>query len=95
MRRARRVQTVFEQQIAAPWRVSSSVNWFVIDIDALETTLLFPTPSPFSLAASSDDTWDFTVNNQFQLPRDAELRLGFIYYGARDVPQGRARARPR
>jgi outer membrane receptor protein involved in Fe transport len=51
------IQTVFEQQIAAPWRVSGSVNWFVIDIEAIETTLLFPTPRPFSLAASRDDTW--------------------------------------
>ena len=87
------IQTVFEQEIAAPWRVSGSVNWFVIDIEALETTLLFPTPRPFSLAASRDDTWEFKVNNQFQLPGNAELRLGFIYYAARDVPQGRERSR--
>ena len=42
--------------------------------------LLFPTARPFSLAASSDDTWDFTINNQLQLPGAVELRLGYIYY---------------
>ncbi|MDH3205795.1 MAG: TonB-dependent receptor [Gemmatimonadota bacterium] len=87
------VQLVFDQDLAAPWHVSGSVNWFVNDIDALETTLLFPTPRPFSLAASKDDTWDFTLSNRFRLPGAAELRLGYIYYAARDVPQGRERAR--
>ena len=87
------VQALFEQEIAGPWQVSGSVNWFAIDIDALQTTLLFPTPRPFSLAASSAHTWDFTVNNHLRLPAAAELRVGFIHYAARDVPQGRQRAR--
>ena len=87
------VEVILEQQIAAPWRLSGSVNWFTNDIDALETELLFPTRRPFSLAASSDDTWDFSVNNQFQLPHAGELQLSYIYYAKRNVPQGRERAR--
>ena len=84
------IQTVFEQEIAAPWRVSGSVNWFVIDIEELATTLLFPTPRPFSLAASRDDTWDFTVNNQFQLPgkRGATARLHLLRSSRRAPGQG-------
>lgn len=82
-----------EQQISAPWRLSGSVNWFVNDIDALETELLFPTRRPFSLAASRDDTWNFTINNQVQLPREGELQLSYIYYAGRNVPQGRELAR--
>jgi hypothetical protein len=70
-----------------------SVNWFVVDIEGLKTTLLFPTPRPFSIAASRDDTWDVTANNQIALPQGGDLRLGFIYYAAREVPQGRERAR--
>jgi len=84
---------IAEQQIAGPWRVSGSINWFVNDIDPLETVLLFPTPRPFSLAASNDDTWDFTINHRIQLPRAAELQLSYIFYAARNVPQGRERAR--
>ena len=87
------LQVILEQDIVGPWRVSANVNWFIVDIDAFETTLLFPTARPFSLAASSDDTWDFTINNHVQLPGAGELRLGYIYYAARDVPQGRERAR--
>lgn len=87
------VQVVFEQEIADPWHLSGSVNWFIVDIDALETTLLFPTPRPFTLAASRDDTWDVSVSNRLQLPWSGEARVGFIYYAARDVPQGRQRAR--
>ena len=87
------LQVILEQDIVGPWQVSANVNWFIVDIDAFETTLLFPTARLFSLAASSDDTWDFTINNHVQLPGAGELRLGYIYYAARDVPQGRERAR--
>ncbi len=87
------IEVIVEQQIAAPWRLSGSVNWFTNDIEALETTLLFPTPRPFTLAASRDDTWDFTINNQFRLPRTGEVQLSYIYYAGRNVPQGRERAR--
>ena len=87
------VQVIVEQQVAAPWRVAGSVNWFTNEIDALETTLLFPTPRPFALPASSDDTWDFTVNNRFLLPGSGEVQLSFIYYARRNVPQGWERPR--
>jgi outer membrane receptor protein involved in Fe transport len=87
------VELLFEHDIVDPWQVSGSVNWLRNEIDAFETTLLFPTRRPFSLAASSDDTWDVTLNNRLQLPGALELQLSYIYYGARNVPQGRERAR--
>lgn len=87
------VEVAAEHQLAKPWRLSGSVNWFVNDIDALETTLLFPTRRPFSIPSSSDHSWDFTINNRLQLPRAAELQLSHVYYAARAVPQGRERAR--
>ena len=76
-----------------PWRISGSANWFRNDIDALETELLFPTRRRFVLAASRANTWDFTINNQVQLPRAGELQLSYIHYAGRNVPQGRERAR--
>ena len=87
------IEVVIDHQITTPWRLSGSVNWFTNDIDSLETMLLFPVPRPFTLAASRDDTWDFTVNNQLQLPRAGELQLSYIYYAGRNVPQGRELAR--
>lgn len=87
------IELIAEQQLAAPWRVSGSVNWFTNDVDALETVLFFPTPRPFSIAASKDDTWDFTVNNRIDLPWAGEMQLSYIYYASRNVPQGRERAR--
>ena len=63
------VEVVLEQAIGDPWRLSGSVNWYQNDIDAFEATLLFPTRRAFALAASSDDTWDVTLNNQIQLPK--------------------------
>jgi len=87
------VELIAQHQVADPWRVTGSVNWFTNDIDALQATLLFPTPRPFTLAASNDDTWDFTVNNEFQLLGSGELLLSYIYYARRNVPQGWERAR--
>jgi len=87
------LEFIVQQQVMEPWRVSGSINWFTNDIEALQTTLLFPTPRPFSLAASKDDTWDFTINNQIQLPREAEVLFSYIYYARRNVPQGWERAR--
>jgi hypothetical protein len=87
------VQVVAEQQVATPWRLSGSVNWYVHDIDALQTTLLFPTERPFSVSASRDDTWDMTVNNRFRFAAGQELQLSFINYAARNVHQGREHAR--
>jgi hypothetical protein len=73
--------------------LSGSVNWFQNDIDALDTVLFFPTRRPFTLSASKDHTWDMTVNSRFVLPRGLELQANYIRYAARNVPQGRERAR--
>ncbi len=87
------IQASIEQAIADPWRVVGSLNVYGNNIDAFETTLLFPTPRPFSLAASKEVTWDMTMNNRFQLPRAVELQVNYIYYAQRNVPQGRERPR--
>lgn len=87
------VQLVAEQQLASPWRVSGSVNWYVHDIDAIQTTLFFPTERPFFAPGSRDKTWDLTVNNRYQFPGGQELQLSFINYAARNAHQGRERAR--
>ena len=87
------VHLVAEQQVATQWRVSGSANWYVQDIDSLQTTLLFPTRRPFSAAASRDDTWDLTINNRFRFSSGQEIQLSFINYAARNVHQGRERAR--
>jgi hypothetical protein len=87
------VQLVAEQQVATPWRLSGSVNWYVHDIDDLQTTLFFPTERPFFAAGSRDNTWDLTVNNRFRFPAGQEIQLSFINYAARNAHQGREHAR--
>ena len=87
------VQVVAEQQLAPSWRLSGSVNWYVHDIDDIQTTLLFPTERPFFAAGSRDRTWDLTINNRFRFPRGQEVQLNYINYAARNAHQGRERAR--
>ena len=87
------VEVLLEQHIVEPWRLSGGVNWYTNDIDAFETILLFPTPRPFALDGSTDNTWDLTLNNRIQLPGAIELQLSYVYYADRNIPQGRERAR--
>jgi outer membrane receptor protein involved in Fe transport len=87
------IEVLVEQDIVSSWRLSGGINWFRNDIDAFETVLFFPTPRPFAIAASQDDTWDVKMNNQIQLPRAIELQASYVYYAGRNVPQGRERAR--
>jgi outer membrane receptor protein involved in Fe transport len=87
------LQLMASQEIARPWRMTGSVNWFQNDIDALDTILFFPTRRPFTLSGSKDNTWDMTINNRFVLPRGLELQANYIRYASRNVPQGRERAR--
>ena len=87
------VEVLLSQDIVDTWRVSGSVNGYRNKIDALSTTLFFPTVRPFSLTGSSDHSWDFKVSNQFRLPKSTELQASFIYYSERSIPQGRERAR--
>lgn len=69
------------------------MNWFTNEIDAFATELFFPPRRPFSPAASRANTWDFTVDDQVQVPGDGEAQLRYIYYGERNVVQGRERDR--
>jgi outer membrane cobalamin receptor len=87
------LQLLMEQNIVPRWRLSGNVNWYKNNIDAFGTVLLFPTRRPFSTAGSKANTWDFKVNSRIQLPRAIELQTSYIYYAARNVPQGRERAR--
>src|SRR5688500_4085826 len=87
------LQLMASQEIARPWRMTGSVNWFQNDIEALDTILFCPTRRPFTLSGSNDHTWDMTLNNRFVLPRGLELQANYIRYASRNVPQGRERAR--
>jgi hypothetical protein len=87
------LQVIAEQQIASPWRMSGSVHWYVHEVDSLATTLRFPTTRALAIAGSRDDTWDLTIGNRFRFSGNREVQLNFITYGARNVPQGRERAR--
>jgi outer membrane receptor protein involved in Fe transport len=87
------IEILLTQDMMDRWRVSGGVNAYRNKIDALSTTLFFPTVRPFFLAGSSDHSWDFKVNNLFRLPKSIELQTNFIYYSERSIPQGREHAR--
>jgi len=87
------IQVTASQEIVRAWRLTGSANWFRNDIDPLETVLFFPTRRPFSLAGSTDHTWDLTINSRFLLPSSVELQANYVRYASRNVPQGRERAR--
>ena len=82
-----------EQQVASPWRLSASVNWFVTDIDALQTTLLFPDASGRSRSRRrEDDSWDFTSTTASAAARGRAPAEPRVLFRPERSPGPRARA---
>lgn len=87
------LELIFSQDVSAFWQFSGSVNWFENTIDQFDTQILFPTVRPFSIDASSEDTWTFNMSNQFALPYLIQMQLSFTYYDDRNFAQGTELAR--
>ena len=87
------IELVLTQNIGDFWDLSGSVNWFTNDVERYDTELLFPYPRPFTVPASSDDTWTLNLNNEIDLPLAMRLQLSLTYYAPRNFAQGRDAAR--
>jgi outer membrane receptor protein involved in Fe transport len=87
------IEVLFTQDVGQRWKLSGSANWYDNVIDAAQTTLLFPVQRPFSVPRSEDNTWDMKLNSLLRLPGGVEAQLSFVYYAAKNIPQGREAAR--
>ena len=87
------LELIFSQDVSDRWELSGSVNWYDNVIDAAVVTLLFPVPRPFNVAQSNDNTWDFKLNNQFDLPGGLQLQVAVVYYAEKNIVQGIEAAR--
>ncbi|MBT5032630.1 MAG: TonB-dependent receptor [Proteobacteria bacterium] len=87
------LEILFTQDISDTWRLSGSFNWYNIQIDEHDVTILFPFQRDLTIAASDDDTWEIKVSNEFQLPWEVEAQVSFIYYADRAIDQGTQEAR--
>lgn len=87
------LEFLFDFQVTEIWSLSASWNGFRREIEAFETTLLFPTVRPFSLAASDDEAWDAKLSQRVQLAGGTTMQLSWLRYSSRNVPQGHERAR--
>lgn len=87
------IELVFSQNIKDFWKLSGSLNGYNNVIDEYQGTMLFPTQRPFTIAESSDKTWDVKLNNQFDLPKGMQIQLTGVYYAPKDIPQGKQLAR--
>jgi outer membrane receptor protein involved in Fe transport len=87
------IEVLFTQDVGQRWKLSGSANWYDNVIDAAQTTLLFPVQRPFSVPRSEDNTWDMKLNSLLRLPGGIEAQLSFVYYAAKNIPQGREAAR--
>jgi len=79
--------------VGSIWNLSAGFNWYNNTIDAFSGTLLFPFVRPFKIDASSDQTWDFKLNNQISIASHTELQLTAIYQADKNTPQGRQLSR--
>lgn len=87
------VELMFSQQLLKFWEFSGSVNAYNNVIEAYSGTLYFPYERPFTIEETSDKTWDFKVNNQFDLGNGMQFQLTGIYYAPKNIPQGKQLAR--
>ncbi len=89
----RGMELLWSQEVGNWWKYSAGVNLYRIGIDEYRGTLLFPTVRPFTLEASTGNSFDLKFNNQFVLPGKWEAQLTAIYLAARNIPQGRELSR--
>lgn len=87
------LELILIQDVGENWELSGSVNWYDNVIDADVVTLLFPIERPFIVERSQDNTWDFKINNLFELPRGLEFQVSVVYYAEKNIAQGRQAAR--
>ncbi|THH34543.1 outer membrane beta-barrel protein [Neolewinella litorea] len=89
----RGVELLWSQEVGDWWKYSAGVNVYRIGIEAYTGTLLFPTVRPFTLAASTENSFDLKFNNQFTLPGNWQAQLTAVYLAPRNIPQGRELSR--
>jgi hypothetical protein len=87
------LELIFSQDIGQYWRLTGSANWYENEIDAAQTTLLFPVQRPFSVPATQDNTWDGKLNSLFESPRGLRVQMSFVYYADKNIAQGLQAAR--
>lgn len=87
------LELILTQDFADFWEFSGSFNWYENTFDEFNTQLLFPVVRPFTVAATSDDTWNLNLNNQIDLPYDIRMQLSLTYYAAKNFAQGEDAAR--
>lgn len=89
----RGIELLWSQEVKTFWQYSLGFNFYRIGIQEYTGTLLFPTVRPFTLEASTENSWDLKFNNQFTLSKGWKAQLTAIYLAARNIPQGRQLAR--
>lgn len=87
------VELLWSQEVKQFWKFSVGANFYRIGIEAYSGTLLFPTVRPFTLEASTGNSFDFKFNNQFTFSKGWKGQLTAIYLAPRNIPQGRELAR--
>ncbi len=86
-------EIIVTQKIGKAWTFSGNLNYYRNTFDDHQGTILFPFVRPFQIQASSDDTWDIKISNQFRLPKQFQVQLTGIYFAAKNIPQGRQASR--
>lgn len=86
-------EVIFSQDVIDAWSLTGSLNWYENHIDNYETQLLFPVVRLFTVKDSTDDTWNFNINNQIDLPNQIRMQLSYTYYAEKNFAQGVEAAR--
>ncbi len=86
-------ELVLDQKITDKWDVNGSFNWYVNTINAFSGTSIYPYPQSFSFAESKNNTWNFKLNSNLELPFQTDFQLSIVYYARNVIPQGMIKER--
>jgi len=83
------IEVLLTQDIGESWNINGSFNWYRNVVNDYEGEVLFPYRRPFYIEKTIDNTWDMKVSSQWQLPKELDFQLTYIYYAPKNIPQGR------
>jgi outer membrane receptor protein involved in Fe transport len=87
------MEFIFGQALFDIWKLTGNINFYQNHIHAYEGTLYFPYEHTFTVAETTQNSWDFKLTNTLDLPKELQVQLTGIYFAPVNIPQGRQLSR--
>lgn len=83
------LELIYDQQLSNFWNFSGNVNVYQNKINAFKGGVLFPIKQNFNVEDRTEITWDAKLNSTWNLKKDFNLQLTYIYIAPKNIAQGK------